>query len=150
MVRQSTAARARSANPANRPLKSKVSLSHSFSFNFSECLSDLKELLQISSWAFILVVMSTPTTKSTYSLDAGTIRKLESMARQWGVSKSEALRRAVKSASVNGHKKEGSALRALVRLQDSLRLKPAKARAWARNVRAERRASSSRLEPRRR
>ena len=150
MVRQSAAARARSGSPANRPLKSKVSLSHLFSFNFAECLSDLKEPLQISGWAFTLVVMSTPTTKSTYSLDAGTIRKLEYMARQWGVSKSEALRRAVKSASVNGHKKEGSVIRALDRLQDSLRLKPAIVRAWARRVRAERRASSSRLELRRR
>ncbi|MBI2368409.1 MAG: ribbon-helix-helix protein, CopG family [Deltaproteobacteria bacterium] len=94
--------------------------------------------------------MSNPSTRATYSLDAHTIRKLEDMARRWGVSKSEALRRAVKSATVNGHGKEDNALKALDRLQDSLRLTPAKARAWDRRVRAERRTSSSRQERRRR
>jgi membrane carboxypeptidase/penicillin-binding protein PbpC len=97
-----------------------------------------------------LVSMSSPTTKTTYTLDANTIRKLEHMARRWGVSKSEALRRVVKAAAVNGRKKESSALGALDRLQDSLRLSPAKARAWVRRVRAERRSLSIRQEPRRR
>jgi hypothetical protein len=72
------------------------------------------------------------------------------MARQWGISKSEALKRAVKSAAANGHKKESNALRALDRLQDSLHLTPTKARAWTRRVRTERRTSSSRQETRRR
>ena len=100
----------------------------------------------MSGWVSSLVVMSNPSTKATYNLDAHTIRKLEAMARRWGVSKSEALRRAVKSAAVNGHKKESSALKALDRLQESLNLTAAKARAWVGRVRAERRASSSRQE----
>jgi uncharacterized protein YerC len=98
--------------------------------------------LQISGLISKLITMSNSSTKSTYTLDASTIRKLEHMARRWRVSKSEALKRAVKSVAVNGHKKETGALRALGRLQESLRLNPAKAREWARKVRDERRASS--------
>jgi hypothetical protein len=88
--------------------------------------------------------MATPTIKSTYTLDMDTIRALEDMARRLGVSKSEALRRAVRSAATKGRKEENNALQALDRLQKSLSLTSAKARAWARSVRKERRASSSR------
>lgn len=35
--------------------------------------------------------MATMTIKSTYSLDVGTVRTLEELARRWNVSKSEAL-----------------------------------------------------------
>jgi hypothetical protein len=89
--------------------------------------------------------MATPTIKSTYTLDIDTIRALENMARRLGVSKSEALRRAVRSAAGKGRAEEGNdALQALDRLQKSLSLTSAKAQTWVRNVRKERRASSSR------
>ena len=91
--------------------------------------------------------MATPTIKSTYTLDIGTIRALEDIARRWGVSKSEALRRAVRAAAGEGRVDQSAALDALDRLQKSLRLTPAKTRAWARRVRSERRASSLRHEP---
>ena len=38
--------------------------------------------------------MAIPKIKATYSLDVETVRMLVHMARRWGVSKSEALRRA--------------------------------------------------------
>ena len=88
--------------------------------------------------------MATPTIKSTYTLDIDTIRALEDMARRLGVSKSEALRRAVRSAAAKGRTEGSDALQALDRLQKSLSLTSAKAQAWARTVRKERRASSSR------
>ena len=82
--------------------------------------------------------------KATYHLDAPTVRKLDDMARRRGVTASEALREAVKLASLNGGKMKSGALKALDGLQESLKLTSAKAMAWARKVRAERRASSSR------
>ena len=91
--------------------------------------------------------MAIPTIKSTYTLDVDTIRALEDMARRLGVSKSEALRRAVRSAAGKEGAEGSDALQALDRLQKSLRLTPAKARAWAHSARKERRASSSRHKP---
>ena len=43
--------------------------------------------------------MAIPKIKGTYTLDAETIDALESMARRLGVSKSEALRRAIHAAA---------------------------------------------------
>src|SRR5437870_291443 len=43
--------------------------------------------------------MAITTIKSTYALDVATVRALEGLARRWNVSKSEALRRAVRVAS---------------------------------------------------
>src|SRR5207249_7015562 len=43
--------------------------------------------------------MALPMIKSTYTLDVATVRTLEALARRWKVSKSEALRRAIRSAS---------------------------------------------------
>ena len=37
-----------------------------------------------------------PKIKVTYTLDVDSLRALEELARQWGVSKSEALRRAIR------------------------------------------------------
>jgi len=91
--------------------------------------------------------MAITTIKSTYALDVATVRALEGLARRWNVSKSEALRRAVRVAS-GQRTPQREALAALDRLQKSLRLPPAKARAWARATRQERRAWSMRREPR--
>jgi hypothetical protein len=94
--------------------------------------------------------MAMATIRSTYTLDRDTMRALDEMARRWGVSKSEALRRAVRSAAGKRRTNGGDALTALDRLQESLSLTPAKALDWTRSVRKERRASASRHEPGRR
>ncbi|MGH8470869.1 MAG: ribbon-helix-helix protein, CopG family [Gammaproteobacteria bacterium] len=93
--------------------------------------------------------MAIPTVKSTYSLDLGSVRTLEELARRWGVSKSEALRRAIRAAGGTEQGKESAALKALAELQQSLKLSSSKASAWANQARSERRTASARHEPRR-
>lgn len=92
--------------------------------------------------------MAITTVKSTYALDVPTVRALEEMARAWNVSKSEALRRAIRSAANRESGGGGDALRALENLQRALALTPAKARAWSTRLRKERRAASARSESR--
>ena len=84
--------------------------------------------------------------KNTYSLDVETVRDLEEMARRWGVSKSEALRRAIRATAKQNLPSSPDALAALDALQRRLALSPAKARAWSRRARSERRASSQKAE----
>ena len=85
--------------------------------------------------------MAIPKIKATYSLDEDTVRLLEKVAERWGVSKSEALRRAIRAAA-HSEVASNPALQTLTRIQDSLGLTTAVAAAWARRARAERRASS--------
>ena len=80
--------------------------------------------------------------RSTYALDVETVRALERMARRWNVLKSEALRRAIRNAERAGAGSDDDALDALDKLQSSLKLTPARARAWAASVRTERHASA--------
>ena len=89
--------------------------------------------------------MATMTIKSTYSLDVETVRALERLAKQWGVSKSEALRRSIRHASEN-HPPGDEAISALDELQSSLDLSAADAGRWERTARASRRAYSRKLE----
>ncbi len=84
--------------------------------------------------------MARTTVKATYSLDPETVRKLEQMARRWGVSKSEALARAIRRLAAQPAPPP-EAVAALDELQDALALTRGKAVAWARDVRRERRAS---------
>jgi len=84
------------------------------------------------------------TIRSTYALDPGSVRTLAQLARRWRVSKSEALRRSIRAAAGLAPPGAVEALRALDRLQHDLDLTPARARAWARRTRAERRATSRR------
>lgn len=86
--------------------------------------------------------MATTTVKATYSLDPGTVSRLEEIARTWGVSKSEALRRAIRAAAA-GPEQPGGPLAALDALQANAALTPAKARAWVAEARRERRAAPS-------
>ena len=90
--------------------------------------------------------MAIPKIKATYSLDPSTVRALERTARRWGVSKSEVLRRAIRAAAERRPVPSSEGLAALDRLQHALGLRPEAARRWARQVRAERRASSARRE----
>jgi hypothetical protein len=92
--------------------------------------------------------MATTTVKSTYSLDVETVRALDDMARRWGVSKSEALRRAIRAARRGPNPEKPKALAALDALQRSLNLDSRAATRWAKRSRAERRASSVRSESR--
>jgi ribbon-helix-helix CopG family protein len=92
--------------------------------------------------------MAIPRIKSTYVMDVETVRALESIAQRWNVSKSEALRRAIRASAEQQPPEAPDALRALDQLQRSLKLTPARAREWARAVRAERRAAAARSEAR--
>ena len=91
--------------------------------------------------------MAIPKVKATYALDPETLRRLERMARRWGVSKSEALRRAIRSAAEPGSPQADGGLEVLDRLQGVVALTREGSRRWARAIRAERRASSARREP---
>lgn len=89
--------------------------------------------------------MATTTIKSTYSLDVESVRALEDLARRWQVSKSEALRRAIRSEASRISAKGGDALAALDQLQASLRSRKVDLERWAREVESERRAAGLRL-----
>lgn len=84
------------------------------------------------------------TVRSTYALDPETVRILEDTARRWGVSKSEALRRAIRTAAHRGTNSPRSSIHALDELQKSMGLNSASARAWIRRIRQERQAASRR------
>lgn len=86
--------------------------------------------------------MATMTVKSTYALDPETVRAIAELARRDGVSKSEALRRAVKVAAGRNL----DALAALDELQASAALDADAVREWSVASRSERRASSARRE----
>jgi hypothetical protein len=82
------------------------------------------------------------TIRSTFALDPETAQTLERLAARWEVSKSEALRRAVASASrEEGVDPSVEALEALDALQKGMGLKEEVAEKWIRAVRAERRSS---------
>ncbi len=94
--------------------------------------------------------MATTTIKSTVSLDVESVRALEDLARRWQMSKSEALRRAIRSEASRIPATGGDALAALDQLQASLRSRKVDLERWAREVESERRAAGLRLgsEPR--
>jgi hypothetical protein len=86
--------------------------------------------------------MAITTIRSTYALDVDTVRTLDEVARRWRVSKSEALRRAIRSAAAQEGGDHAEATRALTSLQESLRLSATRAEDLSRQLRQERRASS--------
>lgn len=90
--------------------------------------------------------MASTTVKATYSLDPETVRSLEGLARRWGVSKSEALRRAIKGAAEPAE--ASRRLQLLDKVIKSYGLTRREAEAWVRESRAMRRASSLRGEAR--
>ena len=70
------------------------------------------------------------------------------MAERWGVSKSEALRRAIRATAKHVIKRQSEALLALDKLQGQLKLSPSSAKEWAEQATAERTSSSrARLVP---
>ena len=86
--------------------------------------------------------MATMTVRGTYALDVESVRKLEQLAKKWGVSKSEALRRSIHSAASN-QLAVRDRLQAFRALQQSLGLTKSRAAKWEQRVRAERRSSSA-------
>lgn len=93
--------------------------------------------------------MALSTIKTTYAFDAETVRLLERLARRWAVSKSEALRRAIRAAATSAAYGPDDPLAVLDALQRSVRLAPRSADRWARTARADRRLASARREPHR-
>jgi hypothetical protein len=85
--------------------------------------------------------MATRIIRSTYALDVETVDLLERLARQWAVSKSEALRRAIRVAAERAAPADRDAkLNAWRKLQAEIGLSPGRAKAWERQVREDRRA----------
>ena len=82
--------------------------------------------------------------KSTYALDPDTVRTLDNIARRWKVSKSKALRRAIRAVAGRVPEQSHNVLQALDELQDALGPTATTTRAWIQSDRAERRASSRR------
>jgi hypothetical protein len=85
--------------------------------------------------------------KSTYVLDVETAASLDRLARDWQVSKSEALRRVIRSAAAAAAPDRVDVLR---RLQQAAGLTQVDANAWAKAVRIERHATAARPALRRR
>ena len=90
--------------------------------------------------------MAVTSIKTTYSLDVETVEALEQMARRWRVSKSEALRRAIRLAAGQTAGGAAEALTALDSLQASLGLDTEGADDWEKARQNERSASSRRSE----
>jgi hypothetical protein len=92
--------------------------------------------------------MAIPKIKATYALDPATVRTLERMAKRWKVSKSEALRRAIRAAAETDATGVEDPLAALDGLQRHLGLTRKAAHRWRSAARTERSAGSSRREGR--
>ncbi len=86
--------------------------------------------------------MPTAKVKATYSLDVETVRELESMAKRLGISKSAALRRAIRLAASAEPRPGEDQLAALDDLQQALGDSPEALKKWERQARQLRRTSS--------
>lgn len=84
--------------------------------------------------------MALPTVKTTYTIDLETKSALDRLAARWAVSKSEALRRAIRQAA--GASRVTDRLAALDALQRPARLTRDQAARWGKAVRDERQATS--------
>ncbi len=101
---------------------------------------------KIRVWPYSDLDMARMTIKSTYSLDVETVRKLERMAGRLGITKSEALRRAICAAAESLSSEQHETVMALRELQRSLDLSSTASSDWVRRTRDERRSSSQRRE----
>lgn len=90
----------------------------------------------------ILSRMAEEKIKATYSLDVETVRDLERMAKRLKISKSAALRRAIRLAAGSEPSAGEEQLSALDELQKSLDLTPENLRDWEKQNRELRRRSS--------
>lgn len=99
--------------------------------------------LTSGEYAHTILHMASTVVRTTYALDEDTVRRLDSLARQWNVSKSEALRRVIRTADAMAGAPDDR-LKALDELQASMRLTRTRAQAWVRELREERRRSTTR------
>lgn len=83
------------------------------------------------------------TIRGTYALDPETVERLEALARRWGVSKSEALRRSIRAAA-EAEQAPDTALALLEELQRTAGLDRHRADEWVAGIEAERREASTR------
>lgn len=113
--------------------------------NPTACANATYEVATYSVWPYNSG-MAIASIKATYTMDVETKRTLDRLAERWDVSRSEALRRAIRQAA--GASAAASRLEALDALQRQLQLTPAAAARWGKAQRAERRRSSSRAEGR--
>jgi hypothetical protein len=92
--------------------------------------------------------MARTTIKSTYSLDVETVRKLDALAVQWHVAKSEVLRRAIELATREQAASVPDPLQALEELQRRVKARFSRRQieGWAAETRRERVKSSARHE----
>ena len=88
--------------------------------------------------------MAVPKIKVTYSLDVDSVRALEDLAHQWGVSKSEAVRRAIHREARRRPKRVAATLQALDKLQASVRATGIDLDQWHQDLKAERQLSGER------
>jgi Ribbon-helix-helix protein, copG family len=91
--------------------------------------------------------MATPRVKSTYVMDLETAETLDRLAREWQVSKSEALRRAIRSAAAGDPPDRVTLFRSL---QEAAGVTREKADRWVASIRAERAGILRRKSARRR
>jgi predicted transcriptional regulator len=106
-----------------------------------EC--SVRSLTTVLVWLYH-TLMATTTIKSTYSLDVDTVRALDTLAHRWRVSKSEALRRAIRIAAHQPQVGPAESTTALDALQRSLKLTTRAADRWRQEARSERRKSELR------
>jgi predicted transcriptional regulator len=92
--------------------------------------------------------MARTTIKATYSLDPETERHLEEMADAWKVSRSEALRRAIRAAAEATAPRGERGIEALDRLQEALGLSEQAAGRWEKASGSERQSTSRKREGR--
>ena len=85
--------------------------------------------------------MALPTVKTTYTVDADTKRALDRLAERWAVSRSAALRRAIRQAAASAGVDDR--LRALDLLQSRAGMTASAAARWSNSVRTERRQHRS-------
>ena len=78
--------------------------------------------------------MARVTVRATFRLDVETARKVEQLTKQWQVSKSEAVRRAIHSAAIT-EAALPPALQAFWSLQRSLGLSKSEAMRWEKRIR---------------
>ena len=88
--------------------------------------------------------MAKMTIRSTYSLDVGTVQKLNRLAKHWKISKSGALRRAIDRMAAQALHNREDAVKALEELQRRVASAGIDVEEWAKDVERERRASSKR------
>ena len=87
--------------------------------------------------------MTTPNMTNTFALDDDSARAPGALANRWNVSKSEALRRAIRAVAGQQNPSPNDALVALEQLQTSLATRGVDLAQWAQEVRAERHPADS-------